>query len=199
MDIDMAGANRTKICSAPDVYVEIGIDGQISTCCRAQDVALGYATSVEEFANVWLGENYQKIRRSLDRRALGLLPLPNCEPCLRFFAPKEAFHRQALKYDGNDNGHPDALDPNSIRVWHVDMIQKKNGYGYAFRVPPGIDPSKYELWENQTKLGPADSPLADILNAGDGRYAIVGRELLFSSSDNSDARKNDRSYLLRRR
>jgi MoaA/NifB/PqqE/SkfB family radical SAM enzyme len=199
MDIDMAGANRTKICSAPDVYVEIGIDGQISTCCRAQDVALGYATSVEEFANVWLGENYQKIRRSLDRDARDPLPLPNCEPCLRFFAPKEASHRQALKYDGNDNGHPDALDPNSIRVWHVDMIQKKNGYGYAFRAPPGIDPSRYELWENQTKLGPADSPLADILNAGDGRYAIVGRELLFSSSDNSDARKNDRSYLLRRR
>jgi hypothetical protein len=48
-------------------------------------------------------------------------------------------------------------------------------------------------------LGPADSPLADISNTGDGRYAIVGRELLFSSSDNSDARKNGRSYLLRRR
>jgi hypothetical protein len=104
-----------------------------------------------------------------------------------------------LKYDGSDNEHPDALDPNSIQVWHVDMIQKRNGYGYAFRVPPGIDPSMYELWENQKKLGPADSPLADISNTGDGRYAIVDRELFFSSSDNSDARKNDRSYLLRRK
>jgi hypothetical protein len=84
MDIDMAGANRTKICSSPDRYVEIGIDGQISTCCRAHDVALGYATSVEEFADVWLGKNYDKIRRSLDRDSRDPLSLPNCEPCLRF-------------------------------------------------------------------------------------------------------------------
>jgi hypothetical protein len=198
MDMDMAGANRTKICSAPDRYVEIGIDGQISTCCRAQDIALGYATSVEEFADVWFGKNYEKIRRSLDRDSSGPFPLLNCEPCLRFFAPKEASHRQALKYDGSDNDHPDALDPNSIPLWHVDMIQKRHGYGFAFRLPPGIDPGIYELWENQKKLGPADSALTDIANAGDGRYAIVDRELLFSASDNSDARKNGRSYSLRR-
>jgi hypothetical protein len=65
-------------------------------------------------------------------------------------------------------------------------------------VPPGINPGMYELWENQKKLGPADSPLTDISNAGEGRYAIADRELFFSSSDNSDARKNDRTYLLRR-
>ena len=94
MDMDRAGANRTKICSSPDRYVEIGIDGQISACCRAQDVALGYATSVEEFADVWLGKNYEKIRRSLDRGNHDPLSLPNCEPCLRFFAPKEASHRR---------------------------------------------------------------------------------------------------------
>jgi MoaA/NifB/PqqE/SkfB family radical SAM enzyme len=198
MDIDMAGANRTKICSAPDRYVEIGIDGQISTCCRAQDVALGYAISVEEFADVWFGKNYEKIRRSLDRDASGPLPLPNCEPCLRFFAPREASKRTALKYDGSDNDFSHALDPNSIKIWHVDMIQKRHGYGFAFRLPPGMDPGIYELWENQKKLGPADSALTDISNAGDGRYAIVDRELLFSASDNSDARKNGRSYSLRR-
>ena len=199
MDLDMAGANRTKICSAPDRYVEIGIDGQISTCCRAQDVALGYATSVEEFADVWFGENYERIRRSLDRNASGPLPLPNCEPCLKFFAPKEASKRAALKYDGNNHDHSEALDPNSIQAWHIDMIQKRNGYGYAFRLPPGIDPTQYELWENQTKLGPSDSSLTDIYNAGKGRYAIVDRELFFSSSDNSDARKNSCTYLLRRK
>jgi MoaA/NifB/PqqE/SkfB family radical SAM enzyme len=199
MDIDMAGANPTKICSAPDVYVEIGIDGQISTCCRAQDVALGYATSVEEFADVWFGKNYQKIRRSLDRGASGPLPLPNCEPCLRFYAPKEASYRKSLKYDGSDNGHPDSLDPNSTRVWHVDMIQKRDSCSYTFRLPPRINPSLYDLWEDQKQLGAADSPLADISNEGNGRYAIVGRELFFSSSDNSDARKNSRSYFLRRK
>jgi MoaA/NifB/PqqE/SkfB family radical SAM enzyme len=201
MDLDIPGANRTKICSAPDRYVEIGIDGQISTCCRAQDVALGYATSVEEFADVWLGENYQKIRDSLERDAGGPLPLPNCEPCLRFFAPREASKREALKYDGSENDHHNALDPNSIKVWHVDMIQKPNGYGHAFifRLPPGIDPHIYELWENEKKLGPANVLSGDVSNAGNGRYTIADRWLFFSSSDNSDARKNDRSYLLRRR
>jgi MoaA/NifB/PqqE/SkfB family radical SAM enzyme len=199
MDMDMAGANPAKICSAPDLYVEIGIDGQVSACCRAQDVALGYATSVEEFADVWFGKNYQKIRRSLYRDASGPLPLPNCEPCLKFFAPNEASKRSALKYDGTDHDHSDALDPNSIKIWHVDMIQKRNGYGYAFRLPPAIDPSKYELWENQKKLGPPGSLLADIHNTGEGRYAIADRELFFSSSDNSDARKNDYTYSLRRK
>jgi MoaA/NifB/PqqE/SkfB family radical SAM enzyme len=199
MDVDMAGAHPTRICSAPDLYVEIGIDGQISTCCRAQDVVLGYATSVEEFAEVWFGKNYQKIRRSLDRDTSGPLPLLNCEPCLRFYAPKEASHRKSLKYDGSDNNHPDALDPNATQVFHVDMIQKRDSYGYAFRLPPKIDSKIYELWENQTKLGPADSPLAEIFNAGNGRYSIVDRELFFSSSDNSDARKNGRSYFLAKR
>jgi hypothetical protein len=104
-----------------------------------------------------------------------------------------------LKYDGTDQDHSEALDPNSIKIWHIDMIQKRNGYGYAFRLPPRIDPSIYELWENQKKLGPPGSPLTDISSAGEGRYAIVDRELFFSSSDNSDARKNDRSYWLRRK
>jgi hypothetical protein len=81
------------------------------------------------------------------------------------------------------------------------MIQKADGYGHAFifRLPPGIDPNMYDLWENQQKLGQADCALADISNAGNGRYAIVDRQLLFSSSDNSDARKNGRSYLLRQK
>lgn len=199
MDADVVGAHPGKICSAPDRYVEVGIDGQISTCCRAQDVSLGYATSVEEFADVWFGKNYQKIRRSLDRHHDGPLPLPNCGPCLRFLAPREATNRKSLKYDGGDNCHPDALDPNSTDQWRVDMIQKGKGYAYAFRLQPGVNPSSYDLWEDRQKLGPENAPLAEISDAGKGRYAILGRQLVFSSSDNSDARKNGRSYSLLRK
>jgi MoaA/NifB/PqqE/SkfB family radical SAM enzyme len=199
MDPDVKHASPTKICSSPDRYVEIGIDGQISPCCRAQDVALGYATSVEEFADVWFGKNYEKIRRSLDRGARGPLSLPNCEPCLRFFAGKEAAKgRDALK-DRSDDSHPDALDPNSINVWRVDMIQKRDGYGYGFRLPLRIDPDLYGLWEDEKSLGPADSPALEVFKIGNGKYIIRGRELLFSSSDNSDARRNGRSYSLRRK
>jgi len=200
MDPDLTSASPVQMCSAPERYVEIGIDGQISPCCRAQDVALGYATSVEEFANVWFGKNYEKIRRSLDRSTRGPFPLPNCEPCLRFFAPKEAAKgREALKYDGSDDSHPDALDPNSINVWRVDMIQKRDGYGYGFRLPPRINPELYGLWEGEESLGPPNSPAPEVFKLGSGRYIITGRELLFSSSDNSDPRRNGRNYSLRRK
>lgn len=197
MDADMSGANRRKLCSSPDRYVEIGLAGQMSVCCRAQDIALAYATSVEEFADAWFGTNYEKIRRSLDRDHDGPLPLPNCESCLRFFAPQAAT-RKALTYVGSDLDHPSALDLNSVRMWRIDMIQRYRGHSYAFRLQPGIDLGRYELWEDQTKLGPGGSPPLEISDSGLGRYAIVDRHLIFSSSDNSDARKNGRLYSLRR-
>lgn len=198
MDEDVFDAHKTKVCSSPDRYVEIGIHGQISTCCRAQDVVLGYATSAEEFADVWFGANYQKIRRSLDRSFSGPLPLPNCESCIKAFAPKAGVGKVALTYGGPL--HPDALDPNLIPAWHVDAIQKNNPQdrAFVFRLPPGIDPSRYELWEDGRKLGPPVSESAEVSTAGGGRYRIVDHWLFFSSSDNSDARKNNRSYALRR-
>lgn len=197
MEADAFDAHRSRLCSSPDRYVEIGIHGQISTCCRAQDVVLGYATTVEEFADVWFGANYAKIRRSLDRNFTGPLPLPNCVPCLQAFAPRAAVGRIAVKYDGRPQ--PDALDPNSIRIWHVDAIQKNNpnDHAFVFRLPPGIDPPQYRLWEDEKRLGPAVSDPAEISSAGGGRYRIADRWLFFSSSDNSDARKNSRNYSLR--
>ena len=78
------------ICSAPRNYVEIGLDGQIAACCRAQDTTLGLATSPQHFADAWLGQNYARLRKSLARGETTPYPLPNCEGCVKFFAPQSA-------------------------------------------------------------------------------------------------------------
>jgi hypothetical protein len=58
------------------------------------------------------------------------------------------------------------------------------------------------LYEDLTPLGPAHSRIKDIAREGHGRYAFVGRpsfafkEIIFSSSDNSDPRTNGRNYWL---
>ena len=158
---------------------------------------LGYATSVEEFADVWFGANYRKIRSSLDRNATSPLPLANCASCMQFFAPRAVAGRIALKYDGRAS--EDALDPNEVATWHVDVIQRNNpvDYTFVFRLPPGIDPERYELWEDDNRLGPAGSESLEVSKTGAGRYRVADRQLLFSSSDNSDARRNGRRYSLK--
>jgi MoaA/NifB/PqqE/SkfB family radical SAM enzyme len=61
-DRTMDNADPATICVAPDHYVEVGLDGQIAACCRAQDVTLGFATSAQAFAKAWFGSNYRAIR-----------------------------------------------------------------------------------------------------------------------------------------
>src|SRR5262249_38827413 len=92
------GASVASICVAPDEYVEISLDGELSACCRSQDVKLGRATSVDDFADAWFGRNYALIRGSLRRDASGPFPLPNCAECIRFFDPHDARDRAAVNY-----------------------------------------------------------------------------------------------------
>src|SRR5262245_45834912 len=67
------------------------------------------------------------------------------------------------------------------------------------RVPPGIDVSTLELWEDDRRLGPNRALHDDIRKLGGGRYNVGGRWLYFSTSDGSDGRRNDRTYLLKPR
>jgi MoaA/NifB/PqqE/SkfB family radical SAM enzyme len=76
------------ICAAPNSYVDISLDGQISACCRTQGTALGSATSTEEFAKAWLGQQYADIRESLKLGATKPFPLKECAECIRFYAPE---------------------------------------------------------------------------------------------------------------
>jgi MoaA/NifB/PqqE/SkfB family radical SAM enzyme len=187
------------ICLAPRMFVEIGLEGQIGACCRAQDLPLGYATSIEQFADAWLGSNYERIRQSLRRDATGPYPLPNCEGCVKFFAPRAAGKRVAVSYDRGASPSPHALDLVSGNEIRVEAIQKEQGHCHITIIPPGVDPSSFELWEDDRLLGPGEALHDEIRTKGSGRYSIWGRSLYFSTSDNRDARYNDRHYVLRRR
>ena len=184
------------VCTAPRDYVEIGLEGQIGACCRAQDVPLGYATSAESFAEAWFGRNYDGIRRSLRRGSTDLYPLPNCEACVTFFAPGAAAGRSAVRYDAPAGAG--GLDFGTLAEIRIEAIQKEIGHCFIARIPPGLDPGTLELFEGDRALGPAVTLHDDIRESGGGRYHVHGRSLYFSTSDGSDARRNGRVYALRR-
>jgi MoaA/NifB/PqqE/SkfB family radical SAM enzyme len=193
-DVTMDNADPATICVAPDHYVEIGLDGQISACFRAQDVTLGYATSPEAFAKAWFGKNY---RASLRRDTTDQFPLPNCEACIAGFAPESLCGSHAV-----DHQQPDDtvawLDYGDWAELPIEVPQKEQGHYHIALLPPGVPPSEYRLFEDNHRLGPAEALHDDIRQQGGGRYSLWGRNVYFSSSDNSDARHNGRKYVLRR-
>jgi MoaA/NifB/PqqE/SkfB family radical SAM enzyme len=190
-------ADPATICVAPDHYVEIGLDGQISACCRAQDVTLGFATSPEAFAQAWFGNNYRAIRASLQRDATDPFPLPNCEGCIAGFAPESLCGRRAVDYQRPAESGT-WLDYGDWRELPIEVAQKERGYCHIAVLPPGVPQTEYRLFEDDRRLGPSEALHDDIRRYGGGRYSLWGRSIYFSASDNSDARYNGRSYVLRR-
>ncbi|HMU53902.1 MAG TPA: radical SAM protein [Nitrospira sp.] len=196
---DAYRADPLRICVSPNHYVEIGLDGQLSACCRAQDVVLGYATSVKDFADAWFSHNYASIRASLRRDASGLLPLPNCEGCIRFHAPGVYDHRRASHGTGVQvEAHETLVWPDHHAV-KIELIQREAGHCHLAILPPGVGSEDYELWEDETLLGPNRVLHDDVREYGGGSYCIERRNLYFSTSDNSDARRNGRVYRLKKR
>jgi MoaA/NifB/PqqE/SkfB family radical SAM enzyme len=194
---DNPNADPTLTCAAPRDYVEIGLEGQISVCCRSQDVPLGYATSVESFSDTWLGLNLEKIRHSLARGASDSYPLPNCEGCMKFFAPKAAGDRRSIDYLSSE-----AQSGLVIPIhdgFKFEEIRKEAGHCNIAPIPPGLDISVLELWENDRRLGPGNTLHDEIRMLGGGRYHIGTRSVYFSSSDGTDAQRNQRTYELRPR
>jgi molybdenum cofactor biosynthesis enzyme MoaA len=196
-DRTMDNSDPATICVAPEHYVEIGLDGQIAACCRAQDVTLGFATSPQAFAKAWFGSNYRAIRASLQRNATEPLPLPNCEACIAGFAPESLRGRRAVDYQRPvETGA--RLDYGDWPELPIEVAQKEQGHCHVAMLPPGVPLSEYRLFENDRPLGPAESLHDDIRQHGGGRYSLWGRAVYFSASDNSDARYNGRTYALRR-
>jgi MoaA/NifB/PqqE/SkfB family radical SAM enzyme len=197
MERTMKYADPAMTCVVPDHYVEIGLEGQISACCRAQDVVLGFATSPEEFAKAWFGANYRAIRQSLMRNATGAFPLPNCEGCIEAHAPDSRCGRRAVNYAEPSSAKP-RLDYADWSEWVINAIQMEAGHCHIAMMSPGLMLADYQLFENERPLGPANSLHDDIRQHGEGRYSMWGQAVYFSTSDNSDARYNGRSYVLRR-
>jgi len=198
IDPDQPGADRYFTCTAPNSYAEIGLDGQLAACCRSQESPVGYATSVESFADAWFGESYQRIRRSLRRGATGPYPLPDCEGCMKFFAPKTAGDRRAVNYDANAAPSEESLEFIAGGDFRIERIGKGDGHSYySNRLPPGIVPAQFDLWEDDRLLGPGGASPEEIRAAGQGRFLIAGRSIYWATSDNTDPRRNFRSYVLR--
>jgi len=190
-------ADPAATCVAPDHYVEVGLEGQIAACCRAQDVNLGYATSPEAFARAWFGDNYRNIRASLRREASGPFPLPNCESCIASFAPGALRRRRAADYNEGtkDNGRLDYADWEELPL---EVIQQERGHCHIALVPPGFDLAEYRLYEDDLPLDGGGAMHDEIRELGGGRHSLWGRAVYFSTTDNSDARRNGRAYTLRR-
>lgn len=197
MEARARGADPFTSCSSPSEYVEIGLDGQISACCRSQDVSLGHATSLGAFADAWLGSNYARIRRSLLRGAKGAYPLPNCASCVAFFAPTEAADRAPMQYAEPASAGEDRLDVSEGGEIEVESIQKETGHCHIAVFPIGVGAAEYELWEDDRRLGPKGVLHEEIRNEGMGRYHLGRTQLYFSTSDGTDARRNGRMYVLR--
>jgi hypothetical protein len=192
---DHVSADPIMICPAPRDYVEIGLEGQISACCRAQDVTLGYATSVERFADAWFGRNYKLLRQSLHRNSTTEFVLPSC---IKHHAPASLGSRRALDYsDGGDRLQQGLVfDTGDIAL---EEIRKENRLCNIGRIPPGIRGSDFEPWEDGCALGPGASLHDDTRGMGGGRYDISGRWVYFSTPDGTNPQRNGRTYTLRRK
>lgn len=80
-----ADAHPEYTCLAAVQNVEIDLDGCVCVCCRTQDRRLGNALSVESFADCWFGPEYQAIRESLRRDAVGSPVISTCSGCMKHY------------------------------------------------------------------------------------------------------------------
>lgn len=72
---------------------------------------------------------------------------------------------------------------------HVDVFETLEEKNDAEQHSPVV------LYEDGKPLGPAHSMIGDITSKGGGRYThLKGTGMVFSSSDNTDPRKNGRHY-----
>ncbi|RME04540.1 MAG: hypothetical protein D6805_02675 [Planctomycetota bacterium] len=92
-------------------------------------------------------------------------------------------------------------------LWHTiplqkERIQHQQGFMYSYRLPyrwlsAHRKPSPAQLWENQLLLSITNTRnKKSIQYTGLGKSVIWGKTLYFSTSDNSDPRKNHRTYSL---
>ncbi|MGH7068466.1 MAG: glycosyltransferase, partial [Acetobacteraceae bacterium] len=96
-----------------------------------------------------------------------------------------------------DESAPDWRLVDSDAEIRVGGAIKDEGDCFIGKIPPSPDAKALCLWEDDHRLGPAESSREDIRAAGGGLYAVDTENVLFSSSDHSDVRFNGRVYRLR--
>jgi hypothetical protein len=138
-------------------------------------------------------------------RRIGIRPVAGKYALLAFTAICGALALATLFLQLNPERKAFHLDPALISTW--------SGHAFAYTIPPteGLFPflqlrgdrlddpaaSSLVITEDGRALGPPHSEHTDIAISGLGRYSHWGKQLLvFSSSDNSDPRKNGRFYAI---
>jgi len=193
------GRHPTTLCCAPSDGIFLGIHGEIAACCRSDPNVLGYARAPEDFADVWFGENYRKVRDSLLHGAKGPFPLPACGPCVQSFAPQSAAGREAMRYVGEPLAAAGALTCSfaEIPMLTIQRLDHTQPIFTAY-APDALIPGDYRLFEDGLPLHAGGAVLDEVASLGQGRWTLYHGKICFSSGDGSDPQRNGRAYCLRR-
>lgn len=107
-----------------------------------------------------------------------------------------------LSLNGELDKSASTSSSNVIRGTLNNSLLRSDG-GYAYKISETIDggdtqqlpnQSILKLYENGKEFGVAHAIHRDIRDIGKGRFSHWGNKIIFSTSDNTDPRKNGRSY-----
>lgn len=88
---------------------------------------------------------------------------------------------------------PSLVRPEQGHAWIVMLPAAWSAFSSDLK---NLDRSRLKLTENGTALGPGNATHAEIREDGKGVYSHWQTALYFSTSDNSDPRRNGRTYVV---
>lgn len=193
------GAHSHDLCRAPFEGLDIGVDGQMTVCCRSQEAPFGQIGSLEDFAEFWLGENMALLRASLGHDSANRLPLLPCAGCIK---RETGCERAAVTYvEGVADGDDGFIQ--SGEVIPLAMVLRQDGHTFVGTLPLGVAWAEYGLAEDGVPLAHPGATMADIGALGAGRWTYwsdaTHHGVAFSASDNTNAMTNGRRYALLRK
>lgn len=166
-------------CAYPWQQMIIDLTGEVVPCCfwsgyGNQGKPLGN-TNINTIEEIWNGDEYKKLRKANFNGELENHPCNNC-----------------LAYKWGNGSYPSFVS--------VGACNHEKGFCYLIKLPEEvakINPDNLYLEENGQKLLKPNSSHQEIREKGLGSYSFWGQYLYYSSSDNSDPRKNGRSYIVK--
>ncbi len=185
------------LCTAPIMGLDIGVDGQMSTCCRSQCSHMSFLEDIESFADHWFGENMSKLRESLKHNSSRPLVLPNCQECIK---KETGLSLASLDYTRGSSYDPEGIVFTQKRV-SLAAVQHLEGEMFGGRLPIGMQRDMYDFYEDDVLLPAINTDRETIQQKGGGRWLYLesaenfeGNIVWFSSTDHSDPITNGRKY-----
>lgn len=185
-------ANPHYLCCAPFLGLDIGVDGDMTVCCRSQGSPLTFVDSLETFADFWFGDDMERIRTSLMHGSHSRLPMPSCRDCV---AAETGLRREMVEYTAGEADGPDGIRFGGSSAPLTTVIRDR-GHGCIGLLPVGLRQRDFVLAEDGVILKhyPASEEETASLGGGRWSYRTNGAAVYFSSSDDSDPLTNGRQY-----